>query len=225
MVTGLDEGGGVFLLELDQRSVRVRPCVEAALFDTQARVIHRHATPITGDPSLADDIVSLTFPEAWRLRAKVTPEGGSPRPRLFGIAVDILRNCARAARRHQAGLARIPACKPAPDLADEVVERSADAQELAATYRASARLRRSEHEVFTVVVWAGARLDMHIPYHPSHHRARSRAFAGCGRANGWPSAPIPGNAGSASRASPCAGKSTPYAHSSSRICSVTATRP
>ncbi|MFI6979063.1 RNA polymerase sigma factor [Embleya sp. NPDC050154] len=145
-------------MDQDQLRPRIRagdPDAFAALFDAHARVIHRHAARVTGDPSLADDIVSLTFLEAWRLRAKVAPEGESLRPWLFGIAVNVLRNSARAARRYQAALARIPACESVPDLADEVVERSADAEELAAAHRAPARLRRPEREVFTLVVWAG----------------------------------------------------------------------
>ncbi|MFI6582884.1 RNA polymerase sigma factor [Embleya sp. NPDC050493] len=145
-------------MDQDQLRPRIRagdPDAFAALFDAHARVIHRHAARVTGDPSLADDVVSLTFLEAWRLRAKVAPEGESLRPWLFGIAVNVLRNSARAARRYQAALARIPACEHVPDLADGVVERSADAEELAAAHRALARLRRPEREVFTLVVWAG----------------------------------------------------------------------
>ncbi|MET8468709.1 RNA polymerase sigma factor [Streptomyces sp. NPDC006422] len=128
------------------------------LFDEHAAAVHRHAVRLTGHGrhgAVADDIVSLTFLEAWRLRGRVLPGEGSLRPWLLGIATNVARNTARAARRHQAALARVPPPAPAPDIADEVVQRLADADELAAAHRALSRLRRGEREVFTLCVWEG----------------------------------------------------------------------
>ncbi|WP_425275287.1 RNA polymerase sigma factor [Streptomyces olivochromogenes] len=56
------------------------------LFDEHASVVHRHAVRMTGDWVMADDIVSLTFLEAWRLRERVFPGDDSLRPWLLGIA-------------------------------------------------------------------------------------------------------------------------------------------
>ncbi|MFD3330497.1 sigma factor [Streptomyces sp. NPDC058701] len=39
---------------------------------------------MTGDWSAAEDVVALTFLEAWRLRASVDPKGDSLRPWLLG---------------------------------------------------------------------------------------------------------------------------------------------
>ncbi|MFJ5307623.1 RNA polymerase sigma factor [Streptomyces sp. NPDC088350] len=125
------------------------------LFDEHASVVHRHAVRTTGNWVVADDIVSLTFLEAWRLRERVLPGEDSLRPWLLGIATNVSRNTARAARRHQAALSRIPPPDPVPDFADEVTRRLADSEELAAAQRALRTMRRGEREVFTLCVWEG----------------------------------------------------------------------
>ncbi|MFH9297193.1 RNA polymerase sigma factor [Streptomyces sp. NPDC017520] len=125
------------------------------LFREHAQLVFRHAVRTTGDWSAAEDVVSLTFLEAWRLRGKLRDEGESPRPWLMGIAVNVLRNRGRAARRHERALARVPLRDVLPDFADELVGRIADSDELAAAKRALGQLRRSEREVFALCVWAG----------------------------------------------------------------------
>ncbi|MFD8001588.1 RNA polymerase sigma factor [Streptomyces mirabilis] len=125
------------------------------LFDEHASVVHRHAVRMTGNWVMADDIVSLTFLEAWRLRERVFPGDGSLRPWLLGIATNVTRNTARAARRHQAALTRVPLPDPVPDFADEVTQRLADTEELAAAQKALSKMRRGEREVFTLCVWEG----------------------------------------------------------------------
>ncbi|MEU3899082.1 RNA polymerase sigma factor [Streptomyces sp. NPDC045251] len=125
------------------------------LFDTFASTVHRHAVRVTGDWSTAEDVVSLTFLEAWRLRERVLPEGDSLRPWLLGIATNVMRNMTRTARRHRDALARLPPAAPVPDFADEVTQRLADREELSAAQRALSGMRRAEREVFTLCVWEG----------------------------------------------------------------------
>ncbi len=125
------------------------------LFDTFASTVHRHAVRVTGNWSTAEDVVSLTFLEAWRLRERVLAEGESLRPWLLGIATNVMRNMTRAARRHRDALARLPPAAPVPDFADEVTQRLADQEELVAAQRALSGMRRAEREVFTLCVWEG----------------------------------------------------------------------
>ena len=115
------------------------------LFRAHAQLVFRHAVRVSGDRSTAEDVVSLTFLEAWRLRAKLRDEGETPRPWVMGIAVNVLRNTARAARRHAVALTRLPAKDAVPDFVDELVGRMADAEELAAGRRGS-HDRRGPHE-------------------------------------------------------------------------------
>ncbi|TDC19076.1 RNA polymerase sigma factor [Streptomyces sp. 8K308] len=125
------------------------------LFRAHAGLVYGYAARATGDPSLAEDVVSLTFLEAWRLRAKLRDEGESPRPWLMGIAVNVLRNTARAKRRHERAMARLSPPEPVPDPAEGVVGRLADAERLAAARAALGRLTTTERQVFMLVVWSG----------------------------------------------------------------------
>lgn len=125
------------------------------LFDAYARSVYNHAYRLTGDWASAEDIVSLTFLDAWRLREKVDDEGGSLRPWLLGIATNVARNTRRAARRHAAAVARLPRDEPERDFAEEVAGRIDDAAQLALVRAALAGLRRPEREVLALCVWAG----------------------------------------------------------------------
>ncbi|MFC8517691.1 RNA polymerase sigma factor [Streptomyces sp. NPDC057257] len=156
-------------LSLRERIRAGDPEAFAELFDAHARAVYGHAARLTGDAGAAEDVVSLTFLEAWRLREKLRPEGvaadpGLPegeglRPWLYGIATNVLRNTRRAARRHSAALARLPE-RPAdrdtvPDFADALVGRLEDAERLAAARTALGRLPGPEREVFALCVWSG----------------------------------------------------------------------
>ncbi|MGK5732761.1 RNA polymerase sigma factor [Streptomyces sp. URMC 124] len=127
----------------------------AELYDAHAQVLYRYALRVTGDWAEAEDVVSATFLEAWRGREGVRPDGDSLRPWLLGIATNIMRRNARARRRRDIALARVPERGSIPDFADDLVTHLADAEQLRAAHAALARLRRRDREVFTLVVWAG----------------------------------------------------------------------
>ncbi|MFD0526756.1 RNA polymerase sigma factor [Kitasatospora arboriphila] len=144
-------------MELSLRS-RLRAGHQSAfgeIFDDHADALYGYALRTLGDWAAAEDVVSLTFLEAWRLRGKLLEDGGSVRPWLFGIAANVLRNTARAARRHRAAMARLPEREAVPDFTDELVGWLDDDARLAATRRALAGLRRGEREVFALCVWSG----------------------------------------------------------------------
>ncbi|MFD7439268.1 RNA polymerase sigma factor [Streptomyces sp. NPDC059861] len=126
----------------------------AEIFDEHARVVYAHAVRTTGDGALAEDVMSLTFLEAWRLRDKLRGEVRSVRAWLLGIATNVMRNITRAARRHREAMSRLPPPEALPDFSEELVGQMADAQRLAAAARALQRLKRTEREVFTLVVWS-----------------------------------------------------------------------
>ncbi|MGW6894539.1 RNA polymerase sigma factor, partial [Streptomyces chartreusis] len=83
----------------------------AWLFRTHAQAVHGHAARWLGDPNAAEDVVSLTFLEAWRLRERLLSDSeftaqagveGEPddglRAWLFGISANVLRNTRRGPR-------------------------------------------------------------------------------------------------------------------------------
>src|SRR5215467_1007995 len=84
------------------------PDAFGTLFDENSRAVYNLAFRLTGSWTSAEESVSLTFLEAWRLRAKIEPTGGSLRPWLLGITVNVTRNYIRAARRHRAAMSRVP---------------------------------------------------------------------------------------------------------------------
>ncbi len=126
----------------------------AEIFDEHARVVYAHAVRTTGDWALAEDVMSLTFLEAWRLRDKLREEVRSVRAWLLGIATNVMRNTARSARRHREAMSRLSLPETSPDFSFDVVGQMADAQRLAAAARALQRLKRTEREVFALVVWS-----------------------------------------------------------------------
>ncbi|MGH4032395.1 RNA polymerase sigma factor [Actinomycetota bacterium Odt1-20B] len=144
----------------DQRVLRARirdgdADAFGELFDAYARSVYNHAYRLTGEWSAAEDIVSLTFLEAWRMRARVAPDGGSLRPWLLGVATNVTRNSRRAARRHAAAVARLPREESVDDFADEVAGRLDDEEQLALVRAALDSLRRAEREVLALCVWSG----------------------------------------------------------------------
>ena len=78
-----------------------------AVFDACAKSVYNHAFRLTGDWSAAEEIMAMTFLEAWRGRDRIAADGGSLRPWLLGIATNLARGQHRTARRHRTALARL----------------------------------------------------------------------------------------------------------------------
>jgi RNA polymerase sigma factor (sigma-70 family) len=125
------------------------------LFSDHARAVYNHAFRLTGNWSAAEEVVSLTFLEAWRLRGTIRPEGGSLLPWLLGITLNVVRNASRASRRHQAAMTRLPQAHNVPDFADELAGRLDDAAQLKHVRAAIKNLRRTEQDVIALCVWSG----------------------------------------------------------------------
>ncbi|MEU1407667.1 RNA polymerase sigma factor [Streptomyces sp. NPDC005728] len=128
----------------------------AELFDSYSRAVYNHAFRLTADWSVAEDVMAATFMEAWRLRDRVDPEGGSLRPWLLGIATNTARNQYRSNRRYRAAASAAAAAElSVADHADEVADRVDDRRRLAAALTALASLRRPEREVITLCLGEG----------------------------------------------------------------------
>jgi RNA polymerase sigma factor (sigma-70 family) len=125
------------------------------LFGSFASHVYSHAFRLTGDRSAAEDVLSLTFLEAWRNREQISPEGGSLRPWLLGVATNVLRGHYRARRRHQEILARLGLQLDVEDFAEDLSGRMDDAARVAAMHRSLARLRGPERDVLALCVWSG----------------------------------------------------------------------
>ncbi|MFJ4696087.1 RNA polymerase sigma factor [Streptomyces sp. NPDC088766] len=132
------------------------PTAFAELFDSWAKTVYNHAFRLTADWSTAEDVMAATFMEAWRLRDRVDPEGGSLRPWLLGIATNTARNQYRSNRRYRAAANAAAAAElSVPDHAEEVADRVDDRRRLARALTALAGLRRTEREVVTLCLGEG----------------------------------------------------------------------
>ncbi|MGW0580027.1 RNA polymerase sigma factor [Streptomyces sp. NPDC002920] len=137
---------------------RVRGGERAAfgeLYERHADAVYHHALRLTGNWSVAEEVMSETFLAAWRGRGDVEADGGSLRPWLFGIATNKARNAERSLRRRLAFLSRRTEADAVGDFAEDVVGRVDDARRLAEVQRVLGRLRRHEREVIALCVWGG----------------------------------------------------------------------
>jgi RNA polymerase sigma factor (sigma-70 family) len=124
-------------------------------FDEYAHAVYNLGFRLTADWSAAEEVVSVTFLEAWRLRGRIDPGGEPLRPWLLGIAVNVSRNLARGSRRHEAALSRLMPPPPVPDFAEELAGRLDDAARLREVGKALGALRRGEREVIALCIWSG----------------------------------------------------------------------
>jgi RNA polymerase sigma factor (sigma-70 family) len=113
------------------------------IFDRHRDRVRRHAHGLSPAPSDAEDIVAITFLEAWRNRARVRLVDGSALPWLLVTATNTASNFRRSARRYSSALDRLPPAPsgPASDQRDD----------LAAT-RALAGLALDDQRVITLCV-------------------------------------------------------------------------
>ena len=130
------------------------PDAFGVLFDEYAHTVYNLGFRLTANWSAAEEVVSLTFLEAWRLRGSIDPGGEPLRPWLLGIAVNVSRNLARASRRHQAALSRLPPPPLVPDFAEELAGRLDDQARLREAGKALGALRRGERDVIALCVWS-----------------------------------------------------------------------
>ncbi|MEU1802305.1 RNA polymerase sigma factor [Streptomyces sp. NPDC019937] len=135
------------------------PDAFAELFDAYARAVYNHAFRLTAEWSVAEDVMSATYLEAWRRHASVEAEGGSLRPWLLGIATNVARSHCRGNRRYRAAAAAAaeagPEAQRIPDHAEETAGRVDDRRRINATLTALASLRRAEREVLVLCLWEG----------------------------------------------------------------------
>jgi RNA polymerase sigma factor (sigma-70 family) len=117
------------------------------IFDRHRDRVWRHGLRLAPTTTDADDLVAITFFEAWRNRERVRVVEGSVLPWLLVTATNVGRNLRRSAGRYTALLERLPPASDAPDPADRVVAPEITAQ--------LARLSLPDRQVLTLCVLEG----------------------------------------------------------------------
>ena len=125
------------------------------LFERHADRVYAHCFSRTGSWSMAEDLTSAVFLEAWRRRAEVRFSGDCALPWLLGVANNATRNAQRTLRRHNLLLAKLPPPGEEADIAADAAAR-VDQERLAQHLLcAMGGLRQSEREVLALCDWAG----------------------------------------------------------------------
>jgi RNA polymerase sigma-70 factor, ECF subfamily len=125
----------------------------AVLFERHSRAIYNFCFRRTANWSVAEDLLSIVFLEAWRRREKsLSP--GMVRPWLYGIATFVVRNRRRTERRYRHALARLPREATSPDFAPDIDERLADEGRMGALLDRLRTLPAREQDVLALCVWS-----------------------------------------------------------------------
>lgn len=89
------------------------------IFDRHHDRLVRHSRRLVAQSADAEDVVAITFLEAWRKRATVRLVNDSVLPWLLVTATNVASNANRGLRRYRALLAALPAPPEPPGLDDD----------------------------------------------------------------------------------------------------------
>jgi RNA polymerase sigma factor (sigma-70 family) len=137
------------------RCVQGDPDALGALFDRHSDAVFRYCLSRTGSWHDAEELVSVTFLEAWRQRSGLTLQRDSLLPWLLGVATNAARNKSRSFRRYEQFLGRLPHSLVAPDHSTASDERMDTEQQVRDLLDGSAGLNDGERDVILLSVMNG----------------------------------------------------------------------
>jgi RNA polymerase sigma-70 factor (ECF subfamily) len=125
------------------------------LYERHATAVYNHCFRRTTSWSLAEDLTSAVFLEAWRRRSGVRLVGDSALPWLLGVATNLVRNQRRTLRRYHAALGRVPPPPDEDDFVDDLADRMDDERAVRELLRLVGQLPRRERDVLALCAWDG----------------------------------------------------------------------
>ncbi|MGO4120371.1 RNA polymerase sigma factor [Arthrobacter sp. YAF16] len=125
------------------------------LFDRHSDAVFRYCLSRTGSWHDAEELVSITFLEAWRQRRGLTLQRDSLLPWLLGVATNAARNKARSIRRHEQFLGRLPHSSVVPDHSTAVDERMDTERQVRELLARTAGLTDGERDVTLLCLMNG----------------------------------------------------------------------
>lgn len=129
------------------------PVAFERVFDRHADLIYRFVRRRTGDPDLAEEVVSQAFLEAWRQRKRIRLLDGSLRSWLLGVASNLVKRHWRSLDRRKRAIGRLPLPGPVLDHADEVADRTDGQRRLQTLGTQLERMPRKQVEVLLLWAW------------------------------------------------------------------------
>lgn len=141
--------------ELWERCVDGDPDALGSLFDRHSDAVFRYCLSRTGSWHDAEELVSVTFLEAWRQRKGLTLQRDSLLPWLLGVATNAARNKARSIRRHEQFLGRLPHSPVVPDHSAATDERMDTERQVRDLLHGAAGLNNGERDVILLCVMNG----------------------------------------------------------------------
>ncbi len=125
------------------------------LFDRHSDAVFRYCLSRTGSWYEAEELVSITFLEAWRQRRTLTLQRDSLLPWLLGVATNAARNTARSTRRYEHFLGRLPHTPFVPDHSTAVDERIDTERQVQELLYGTTALTDGERDVLLLCVMNG----------------------------------------------------------------------
>lgn len=141
--------------ELWQRASEHDGAAFEELFNRHAEAVYNHCFRRTASWSTAEELTSVVFLDAWRLRRSVRPYSDSLLPWLLAVANNAMRNSRRSSRRHRRLLAKLPEPPHLIDFGDEADARLDDERAMSEVLEVLSSLRIEEREVVALCDWAG----------------------------------------------------------------------
>jgi RNA polymerase sigma-70 factor, ECF subfamily len=140
--------------ELWRRAAAGEPEAFGLLYERHARAIYNYLFRRCGDWSVAEDLTSVAFLEAYRRRADAKIAEGKVLAWLYGIATNVVRNQRRSLRRHAEALRRVPPPDPELGIAGLTADRIDAERQMRRVLAALEQLPESDKDVLSLCLWS-----------------------------------------------------------------------
>lgn len=127
------------------------------IFERHVKRIYEHCFRRVASWSMAEDLTSVVFLEAWRKRENVHFVNDSALPWLLGVATNICRNAVRSLRSYKATLSRLPEADKANDAleSDLLLDRLHSESEAKVVLEQLSRLSDDDRVLIELAVFEG----------------------------------------------------------------------
>jgi RNA polymerase sigma factor (sigma-70 family) len=125
------------------------------LFDRHANKVYNHCFRRSADWSMAEDLTSVVFLEAWRKRRQLRLHDDSVLPWLLAVANNCLRNAERSRRRYHRLLAKLPRPEDTLSLDAQTSARVDDEVTVRRLLLVLRQLNTEDQEVVALCDWSG----------------------------------------------------------------------